>query len=113
MPISLTASLMEESPGREELPDSSHVVGVSLCDSAPLLWRMKDLRAVRSQGLVGALLGSLPRTPRQNTRLGRPLLLLPEEELLLSERCAAAALPAHDHVSLPACDQVSWSTCPF
>uniref|UniRef100_A0A3Q3WCX6 tRNA-splicing endonuclease subunit SEN34 n=1 Tax=Mola mola TaxID=94237 RepID=A0A3Q3WCX6_MOLML len=30
--------------------------------------------ALRSQGLVGALLGSLPRTPRQNGRLGRPLL---------------------------------------
>lgn len=68
-------------------------VGLSLCDSAPLVWRMQDLRAVRAQGLVGALLGSLPRTPRQNGRLGRPLLLLPEEEGLLRERRAAAALP--------------------
>ncbi|XP_075932568.1 tRNA-splicing endonuclease subunit Sen34 isoform X1 [Anarhichas minor] len=70
---------------------SSHAVGVSLCDSAPLLWRVEDLRTVRSQGLVGALLGSLPRTPRQNVRLGRPLLLLEEEETLLRERQAAAA----------------------
>ncbi|XP_070762339.1 tRNA-splicing endonuclease subunit Sen34 [Enoplosus armatus] len=91
---------MDEPPCREELPDceeeessSSHVVGVSLCDSAPLLWRMEDLRSVRSHGLVGALLGSLPRTPRQNIRLGRPLLLLPEEERLLTECHAAAALP--------------------
>ncbi|XP_034404405.1 tRNA-splicing endonuclease subunit Sen34 [Cyclopterus lumpus] len=72
---------------------SSAVVGVSLCDSAPLLWRVEDLRTVRSQGLVGALLGSLPRTPRQNVRLGRPMLLLPEEERLLTERHAAAAAP--------------------
>ncbi|XP_074536438.1 tRNA-splicing endonuclease subunit Sen34 [Halichoeres trimaculatus] len=71
----------------------SHVVGVGLCDSAPLLWRVEDLRSVRSLGLVGALLGSLPRTPRQNGRLGRPLLLLPEEERLLSEQHATAALP--------------------
>ncbi|XP_041796991.1 tRNA-splicing endonuclease subunit Sen34 isoform X2 [Chelmon rostratus] len=90
---------MEEPPNRKEPPDceykdSSHVVGVSLCDSAPLLWRVEDLRALRSQGLVGALLGSLPRTPRQNGRLGRPLLLLPEEERLLTEHQAAAALPA-------------------
>uniref|UniRef100_H3C7V5 tRNA-splicing endonuclease subunit Sen34 n=1 Tax=Tetraodon nigroviridis TaxID=99883 RepID=H3C7V5_TETNG len=70
-------------------------VGLSLCDSAPLLWRMEDLRSARARGLVGALLGSLPRTPRQNLRLGRPLLLLPEEERLLSEEHAAAALPAH------------------
>lgn len=76
-----------------EGPPSNHVVGVGLCDSAPLLWRVEDLRSVRSLGLVGALLGSLPRTPRQNGRLGRPLLLLPEEERLLSERHAAATLP--------------------
>lgn len=74
-------------------------VGVSLCDSAPLLWRMEDLRSVRARALVGTLLGSLPRTPRQNLRLGRPLLLLPEEERVLSEERAAAALPARDQVS--------------
>ncbi|KAK5904117.1 hypothetical protein CesoFtcFv8_005713 [Champsocephalus esox] len=64
--------------------------GVSRCDSAPLLWRDQDLRAVRGRGLVGALLGALPRTPRQNGRLGRPLLLLPEEERLLAELHATA-----------------------
>ncbi|XP_026188054.1 tRNA-splicing endonuclease subunit Sen34 isoform X1 [Mastacembelus armatus] len=79
---------------QEEDWSSSPVVGVGLCDSAPLLWRVQDLRTVRSRGLVGALLGSLARTPRQNGRLGRPLLLLPEEERLLSECHAAAALPA-------------------
>ncbi|XP_029027084.1 tRNA-splicing endonuclease subunit Sen34 isoform X2 [Betta splendens] len=79
----------------DDCPEGTRVaVGVSLCDSAPLLWRHQDLRQVRSEGLVGALLGSLPRTPRQNGRLGRPLLLLPEEERLLSEQGAAAALPA-------------------
>lgn len=89
--------VMADPPYREEEEEeeesSSPVVGVGLCDSAPLLWRVEDLRTVRSQGLVGALLGSLARTPRQNTRLGRPLLLLPEEERLLTERHAAAALP--------------------
>ncbi|XP_061733784.1 tRNA-splicing endonuclease subunit Sen34 [Nerophis ophidion] len=77
---------------KEEEP-SLQGVGVSHCDSAPLLWRMKDLRTVRSLGLVGALLGSLPRTPRQNVRLGRPLLLLPEEERLLAEQGVSAILP--------------------
>ncbi|XP_073344085.1 tRNA-splicing endonuclease subunit Sen34 [Pagrus major] len=84
----------DASASRGESPPPPHVVGVSLCDSAPLLWRMEDLRSVRAQGLVGALLGSLPRTPRQNGRLGRPLLLLPEEERLLREGHAAGALPA-------------------
>nr|XP_057936861.1 tRNA-splicing endonuclease subunit Sen34 [Doryrhamphus excisus] len=77
---------------KEEEP-STQIIGVSYSDSAPLLWRMEDLRAARSHGLVGALLGSLPRTPRQNVRLGRPLLLLPEEERLLVEHNAAAILP--------------------
>lgn len=92
---------MEESPCRDGPParDESPAVGVSLCDSAPLVWRVQDLRTVRSQGLVGALLGSLPRTPRQNGRMGRPLLLLPEEERLLSERRSAATLPAANQVS--------------
>lgn len=85
----------------EEGEDPPPVVGLSSCHSAPLLWRAPDLRAVRSQGVVGALLGSLPRTPRQNGRLGRPLLLLPEEERLLTEHRAAAALPDHDQVSSP------------
>lgn len=82
---------MDTPPDTED--SSSPAVGISLCGSAPLLWRDQDLRSVRSHGLVGALLGALPRTPRQNGRLGRPLLLLPEEELLLSERHAAAAMP--------------------
>ncbi|XP_023207747.1 tRNA-splicing endonuclease subunit Sen34 [Xiphophorus maculatus] len=84
----------ELQPQEERSP--APVVGLSLCDSAPLLWRLQDLKAVRSEGLVGALLGSLPRTPRQNVRLGRPLLLLPEEERLLGERGGAAALPAQN-----------------
>ncbi|XP_074484744.1 tRNA-splicing endonuclease subunit Sen34-like [Sebastes fasciatus] len=81
---------MDEDSSPSRSPSRSHAVGVSLCDSAPLLWRVEDLRSVRSEGLVGALLGSLPRTPRQNVRLGRPLLLLPEEETLLTERHAVA-----------------------
>ncbi|XP_030599479.1 tRNA-splicing endonuclease subunit Sen34 isoform X2 [Archocentrus centrarchus] len=90
-------SCRERPPGsEEEKEDPAVVVGLSLCDSAPLVWRMQDLRTVRSRGLVGALLGSLPRAPRQNGRLGRPLLLLPEEERLLREHHAAAALPQPD-----------------
>ncbi|XP_022076930.1 tRNA-splicing endonuclease subunit Sen34 [Acanthochromis polyacanthus] len=87
---------MEESPSMDDHQDSSLVVGVGLCDSAPLLWRLQDLKTVRSLGLVGALLGSLPRTPRQNQRLGRPLLLLPEEEKLLRDEEAAGALPGQN-----------------
>ncbi|CAN9511248.1 unnamed protein product [Ophioblennius macclurei] len=87
--------VQEEVEKEEEL---SLVVGVSSCGPTPLLWRVQDLRSARRCGVVGALLGSLPRTPRQNGRLGRPLLLLEEEEHLLRERHAAATLPAPEHV---------------
>uniref|UniRef100_A0A672Y788 tRNA-splicing endonuclease subunit Sen34 n=1 Tax=Sphaeramia orbicularis TaxID=375764 RepID=A0A672Y788_9TELE len=70
----------------QEAESQSHVVAVSLVDSTPLLWRMQDLRAVRGQGLVGALVGSLARVPRQNGRMGRPLQLLQEEQRLLGEQ---------------------------
>ena len=36
--------------------------------------------------IVGTLVGSLPRAPRQNTHLGLPLQLLPEETSLLLEK---------------------------
>lgn len=98
----------ELQPQEEQSP--AHVVGLSLCDSAPLLWRLQDLKAVRSDGLVGALLGSLPRTPRQNVRLGRPLLLLPEEERLLGERRGVGALPAQNQVSKRAGSDVLGNT---
>ncbi|KAJ0064024.1 hypothetical protein NL108_016716 [Boleophthalmus pectinirostris] len=48
-------------------------------EGAGLVWSVQELRAVREFGLMGALVGCLPRAPRQNNRLGRPLLLLPEE----------------------------------
>ncbi|KAM8822187.1 LOW QUALITY PROTEIN: tRNA-splicing endonuclease subunit Sen34 [Synchiropus picturatus] len=60
------------------------------CDSVALLWRSADLRAARRRGLVGALVGSLARAPRQNSKLGRPLLLLPEEEEVLRRSAAGS-----------------------
>ncbi|XP_061636863.1 tRNA-splicing endonuclease subunit Sen34 [Phyllopteryx taeniolatus] len=74
----------------KEAESRTRAVCVSPCDSAPLVWRTEDVAAVRSLGLVGALLGSLPRTPRQNVRMGRPLLLLPVEERLLDRHRATA-----------------------
>lgn len=91
---------MDKPPCGEKTSLCPHAVGVGLCDSAPLLWRMEDLRSVRVRGLVGTLLGSLSRTPRQNLRLGRPLLLLPEEERLLSQQHAAAVIPPFNQVRL-------------
>ncbi|XP_041120743.1 tRNA-splicing endonuclease subunit Sen34 [Polyodon spathula] len=61
-------------------------VRVCVSGSALLLWRSADLQLVRERmGIVGTLVGSLARQPRQNCRLGRPLQLLLEEARLLKD----------------------------
>lgn len=77
-----TRSESEHQPPREALID------ISFCGSTPLLWKVSDMKRVRSVGVVGALVGSLAREPRQNARLGRPLELLQEEALLLLLHCS-------------------------
>ncbi|KAG9273330.1 tRNA-splicing endonuclease subunit Sen34 [Astyanax mexicanus] len=72
-------------------------VNISLVGGTPLLWRAGDIRRVREEdGVVGALVGSLARQPRQNVRLGRPLEILQEEASLLLERGRAAVQHTHN-----------------
>ncbi|XP_023678920.2 tRNA-splicing endonuclease subunit Sen34 isoform X2 [Paramormyrops kingsleyae] len=67
-------------------------VAVCFCESTPLLWRAGDVRTARQTGVVGTLMGSLARQPRQNCRLGRPLELLREEARLLADAGRAVLL---------------------
>lgn len=51
-----------------------------------LVWDANDVRCLRDKfRIVGALIGCLPRAPRQNAQLGLPLQLIPEEVTLLLE----------------------------
>lgn len=86
------AQYTESSDCVEERTDNQ-AVKISLCGSTPLLWRAADIRKCREEvGVVGNLVGSLTRQPRQNVRLGRPLEILQEEALLLVETGKATAL---------------------
>ncbi|KAJ8368117.1 hypothetical protein SKAU_G00081450 [Synaphobranchus kaupii] len=69
-------------------------IGVHFCGSTPLLWHAADVKAARGTGVVGTLVGSLARQPRQNNRLGRPLELLQEEARLLRDTTQAVLHPA-------------------
>ncbi|XP_076850522.1 tRNA-splicing endonuclease subunit Sen34 [Brachyhypopomus gauderio] len=72
-------------------------IKIRLCGSTPLLWRSADVKTAREEfGVIGTLVGSLPRQPRQNTRLGRPLEILQEEARLLLETGQATALQHPD-----------------
>lgn len=65
-------------------------IRIHLQQGKAFLWRAEDARKIREEhGLVGNLVGALARKPRQNTRLGLPLQLLPEEARLLVEIGAA------------------------
>ncbi|XP_062409173.1 tRNA-splicing endonuclease subunit Sen34 isoform X2 [Sardina pilchardus] len=73
-------------------PGEDALAGIRMCGPTPLLWRVTDLKIARQTGVIGSLVGSLARQPRQNTRLGRPLELLDEEARLLAEEGKAKVL---------------------
>lgn len=73
-----------------------YVAGIRICGSTPLLWRVADLKNARQAGVIGSLVGSLARQPRQNTRLGRPLELLDEEARVLADEGKAKVIMARN-----------------
>lgn len=97
MNVSQQSSSMEVNEDMDTKSESEHqpskdaLIDISFCGSTPLLWKVSDMKRCRSAGVIGALVGSLARQPRQNVRLGRPLELLQEEALLLEETSTAAA----------------------
>ncbi|MBN3322059.1 SEN34 endonuclease, partial [Atractosteus spatula] len=85
----------EKLPAEPGLETDAAAARVYLCGSTPLLWRAADVRRVRERaGVVGTLIGSLARQPRQNLRLGRPAQLLPEEARLLRDTGRAVLVTA-------------------
>ena len=72
------------------------VIGINFCESTPLVWRAAEVKAARERGIIGSLVGSLARQPRQNCRLGRPLELAEEEGRLLVEMGEAVRIPPID-----------------
>lgn len=65
-------------------------IRIHLQQGKAFVWKAEDARKIREEhGLVGNLVGALVRKPRQNTRLGLPLQLQPEEARLLVEIGAA------------------------
>ncbi|XP_021101812.1 tRNA-splicing endonuclease subunit Sen34 isoform X2 [Heterocephalus glaber] len=59
---------------------------VEVANGRSLVWGAEAVQALRERlGVGGRTVGALPRGPRQNSRLGLPLLLLPEEARLLAE----------------------------
>ncbi|KAM5131967.1 tRNA-splicing endonuclease subunit Sen34 [Mantella aurantiaca] len=97
---------LEEEADRERCgadPEKSKIL-IHLLEGNGFVWNVEDARKIREKhGLVGKLVGALVRKPRQNTRLGLPLELLPEETRLLVEIGAAtlvcSALKEKEHAN--------------
>uniref|UniRef100_A0A8C7FA16 tRNA-splicing endonuclease subunit Sen34 n=1 Tax=Oncorhynchus kisutch TaxID=8019 RepID=A0A8C7FA16_ONCKI len=89
----ITKTVSRVDASKESMANSRQVIGINFCGPTPLMWRADDLKSVRELGIIGTLVGSLARQPRQNTRLGRPLELLPEEGRLLADMGRAAVIP--------------------
>lgn len=86
---------LDVSEGKEETTTDGEccpVIGINFLGSTPLVWRAAEVKAAREEGIIGSLVGSLARQPRQNGRLGRPLELMPEEGRLLMEIGKAAPI---------------------
>ncbi|XP_051512285.1 tRNA-splicing endonuclease subunit Sen34-like [Myxocyprinus asiaticus] len=102
---SSSSSSMEINEGLHARSESGHqptedgLIDISLCGSTPLLWRVSDVKRSRDVGVIGSLVGSLARQPRQNVRLGRPLELMQEEALVLMEETHTAAASRHTQES--------------
>ncbi|XP_038051932.1 tRNA-splicing endonuclease subunit Sen34-like [Patiria miniata] len=70
----------------EELETNRSPIELHLCKGKILVWNADDVKLLReTHHIVGALVGSLPRSPRQNAQLGLPLQLMPEEAAVLIE----------------------------
>ncbi|KAG9348196.1 hypothetical protein JZ751_001931 [Albula glossodonta] len=90
LPVETTVTFEGSEPGTGRGSARTHPkIGVYFCGPNPLLWQTAEVKAARNTGVVGTLVGSLARQPRQNNRLGRPLELLQEEARLLKETDAA------------------------
>lgn len=68
---------------------------MEVANGRSLVWGAEAVQALRERlGVGGRAVGALPRGPRQNSRLGLPLLLLPEEARLLAEIGAVTLVSA-------------------
>ncbi|CAG5124844.1 unnamed protein product [Candidula unifasciata] len=68
-------------------------INIFHCHGSFFVWNADDVLMLREEcRIVGKLTGSLPRAPRQNSHLGIPLQLMPEEVKLLVDIEAAVVV---------------------
>ncbi|KAK0210586.1 hypothetical protein DFS33DRAFT_1404682 [Desarmillaria ectypa] len=67
------------------MTDSNSRISISVANKRGFIWEVNDIALIRSKyRICGILTGTLPHVSQQNIFLGVPLLLMPEEVVLLS-----------------------------
>ncbi|BFZ21343.1 hypothetical protein BsWGS_24382 [Bradybaena similaris] len=92
----LNANLSGESEGQTDDDVAALLDGkinIFYCHGSFFVWNADDMLMLREEcRIIGKLVGSLPRAPRQNSHLGTPLQLMPEEVKLLVDIDAAVVV---------------------
>ena len=78
----------------EAFQDRENLISLFACYGKVYVWDVDEVIKMRSQyRIVGSLIGSLPRKPRQNNAFSLPLLLSREETTLLLDKDFAFYMP--------------------
>jgi len=84
-------------------------IRLRVSNGAAYVWDVDDITVLRSHHhICGALTGTLPHLSQQNVFLGVPLVLMPEEVVLLLEKKLAVIVDdpsAHQEPTLPAIEK--------
>ncbi|TFK54843.1 tRNA-intron endonuclease catalytic domain-like protein [Heliocybe sulcata] len=94
------------------MTDSNERIQLRVSNNKAYVWDVDDIATLRSKHhICGVLTGTLPHLSQQNVFLGIPLLLLPEEVVLLVENEAAVLVddPSAHHTPTPAALE-TWNT---
>ncbi|KAK0240307.1 hypothetical protein EDD85DRAFT_483944 [Armillaria nabsnona] len=72
------------------MTDSNSRIPISVANKRAFIWEVDDIAVIRAKHRIcGILTGTLPHVSQQNVFLGVPLLLMPEEVVLLVENGSA------------------------
>ncbi|PBK96679.1 tRNA-intron endonuclease catalytic domain-like protein [Armillaria gallica] len=72
------------------MTDSNSRIPISVVNKRAFIWEVDDIAVIRAKyRICGILTGTLPHVSQQNVFLGVPLLLMPEEVVLLVENGSA------------------------
>ncbi|KAK0450698.1 hypothetical protein EV421DRAFT_1173271 [Armillaria borealis] len=89
------------------MTDSNSRIPISVANKRAFIWEVDDIAVIRAKHRIcGILTGTLPHVSQQNVFLGVPLLLMPEEVVLLVENGSAVLVDDPRAYPEPSLEQI-------